>query len=64
MDIKCPNCGYEGKAKRIIRGSIGVEILLWCLFLIPGLIYSIWRSFSRYTGCPKCGYRFVAKLSA
>ena len=31
-----------------------MELLLWLFFLIPGLIYSIWRIASRYAGCPVC----------
>ena len=62
MYIRCPNCQYQGKAKKITKGSIGVEILLWLFFIIPGLIYSVWRVSSRYDGCPKCGYQFVVKL--
>lgn len=62
MYIKCPNCGYEGKAKRMIKGSLVLEIVLWLLFIIPGLIYSIWRSTSRYHACPRCKYQFVVKV--
>lgn len=62
MYIRCPNCSYEGKAKRMVKGSMGLEIVLWLLLIIPGLIYSLWRSFSRYNACPKCGYQFVVKI--
>lgn len=50
----CTSCGYVGKQTTIVKGNIGVEILLWLLFLLPGLIYSIWRSMSQYKACPKC----------
>jgi len=53
-EMLCVNCGYKGKCKLITKGSIGMEILLWLVFLLPGLIYSIWRHISRYRGCPKC----------
>jgi ssDNA-binding Zn-finger/Zn-ribbon topoisomerase 1 len=59
--IKCPNCGYEGEAKTYTKGSLAVEIVLWLFFLLPGLIYSVWRLSSRYEGCPKCGYEHVAR---
>lgn len=73
MQIKCPNCGYEGKGKTITKGSLGLELFLWIfgiittaitfgvgfLALIIPLIYSIWRICSRYRGCPKCKYQFV-----
>lgn len=51
----CQNCGSRGEPKTITKGSIGMEIILWICFLIPGLIYSIWRLTSKYKGCPSCG---------
>ncbi len=53
-DQVCTKCGFVGKPKNITKGSIGLEILLWFIFLVPGLIYSMWRLGSRYKGCPKC----------
>ena len=54
-ELICTNCGFRGKAKRITKGSILIEIVLWIMLLVPGLIYSIWRLASRYNGCPQCG---------
>jgi hypothetical protein len=51
----CPNCGTRGNPKLITQGSIAIELILWLCFLIPGLIYSIWRLSSRKQGCPACG---------
>jgi len=51
----CPNCGFKGREKIYTKGNIGLEMVLWLFFLLPGLIYSIWRLSSRYRGCPKCG---------
>lgn len=50
----CPNCGTIGAPKTITKGSILIEIVLWLAFLLPGLIYSIWRLSSRYQACPAC----------
>ena len=50
----CPNCGSIGKPKNVTRGSIFIEIVLWLAFLIPGLIYSIWRLTTRHKACQKC----------
>lgn len=50
----CTNCGYQGKPVTMTRGGIGTEIILWLLFIIPGLLYSIWRMSTKYTACPKC----------
>lgn len=54
--IKCPNCQYVGKPKTFTKGSILVEIVLWLCFIVPGLIYSLWRLSTRYDGCPNCKY--------
>ena len=54
-ELICTNCGYRGGAKRITKGGILMEIVLWLMLLLPGLIYSIWRLASRYKGCPQCG---------
>ena len=49
----CANCGYVGKPKTVTRGSIFIEIILWLTFLIPRLIYSIWRLTTRHKSCPQ-----------
>ncbi|MBI4916839.1 MAG: hypothetical protein HY825_13410 [Acidobacteria bacterium] len=51
----CPNCGTVGVPKSHTKGSFGVELLLWLLFLLPGLLYSLWRLGTRYKGCAACG---------
>lgn len=51
----CASCGTRGEPKTITRGSILIEFILWCFFIVPGLIYSIWRLSSRGKGCPSCG---------
>ena len=51
----CSQCGTAGDTKTQTKGSILIEIVLWCCFLIPGLIYSVWRLSSRGTVCGACG---------
>ncbi|OHA44233.1 MAG: hypothetical protein A3G04_01710 [Candidatus Taylorbacteria bacterium RIFCSPLOWO2_12_FULL_44_9] len=50
----CTVCGFIGKPKRITKGNILMELILWLFFLLPGLIYSIWRLTTRQDVCPKC----------
>ena len=50
----CTMCGYVGLPKRTAKGSLGIEIILWLCFLIPGLIYSMWRLASYHNACPEC----------
>lgn len=51
----CTACRYVGVPVKKIDGSIVVEIGLWLIFLLPGIIYSIWRASTRREACPKCG---------
>jgi hypothetical protein len=50
----CTSCGYVGEPTTVTKGSFGIELILWLCFLIPGLIYSIWRLSTRYEACPSC----------
>lgn len=62
LRIACPNCGYEGKPKTHVDGSMGVEIALWFFFLLPGIIYSVWRGSTKCYVCPKCGCKQISKI--
>jgi hypothetical protein len=53
--LYCPNCGTVAKPKKVTRGSFLIEVVLWLCFLIPGLIYSIWRLTTKASVCPRCG---------
>lgn len=50
----CTSCGFVGLPKRTAKGSLGIEIILWLCFLVPGLIYSMWRLASYHNACPEC----------
>ena len=53
-ELVCSTCGFIGTPKQHTKGSIAIEILLWVMLILPGLIYSIWRLTSRQDVCPKC----------
>jgi hypothetical protein len=55
----CRACGHAGPAKKITKGSIFIEIIAWLMFLLPGVIYSLWRHGSRYQGCASCGSKDI-----
>lgn len=57
----CTQCGRQAKPALITKGNIFMEIFLWLLFLLPGLIYSIWRHASRFRGCPDCKTQTMVK---
>lgn len=60
----CPNCGYAGDVSQVTKGSTLIELILWCCFIIPGLIYSVWRLTSRHDGCPQCGASNLVPLNS
>ena len=53
----CAACGSRGEPKRMTRGSTLIELVLWLCFIIPGVIYSIWRLMADVIQfhCPACG---------
>lgn len=60
----CTVCGTVGNTKRDMKGSILTEFLLWCFFLLPGLIYSIWRHSTVAQVCRNCGSPAVIPLGS
>lgn len=57
----CPNCKNDVKGKKWTPGSFIVEIILWLLFILPGLFFSLWRLSKRKTICEICRYEFIIK---
>lgn len=51
----CAACGHLGDTRLHTKGSLLMEIFLWCLLIVPGLIYSVWRHASRGQVCSACG---------
>lgn len=51
----CATCGSRGTPRTRTRGSTWLELALWLCFIVPGLIYSIWRLTTRQPVCPECG---------
>lgn len=50
----CKQCGYVGRPKRYTPGNFLTELILWCLMILPGLIYSLWRGHGRKWVCARC----------
>jgi predicted Zn finger-like uncharacterized protein len=60
----CTNCGTIGKPMRQVQGQFAVEVLLWCLFIVPGLIYSAWRYMGKSNRCPVCEQESMIPLDS
>lgn len=52
--LYCVNCGTIAIPVNFTKGSFFMEVILWLFFIVPGLIYSVWRLASRYKACPAC----------
>lgn len=49
----CSSCGtYFPSAGK--KGNGWIELILYLCYIIPGIIYSIWRRAGNSTACPKC----------
>ncbi len=60
----CKDCGEVGKAKTKVKGSFVIEIFLWLFFIIPGLLYSLWRSTRAVKVCSMCGGDRIYKIES
>lgn len=50
----CQTCGIRGYPEMKSRGSWRITGVLLLFFIVPGVLYSIWRQTSRYPVCPWC----------
>lgn len=60
----CRNCLSQVQPKRETPGSFLVELILWLMCLLPGLIYSLWRLSSRKIVCPACRSEQLVPLNS
>ena len=60
----CTSCGTTGKPKTYTPGNIIVELFLWCLWIIPGVIYTLWRVTNRKKVCRCCGSEDMIPLES
>jgi len=59
----CSSCGSQTKGKSLTKGSIIMELFLWLVFLIPGLIYSIWRLTTKSKVCSECESKEIIPIT-
>ncbi len=51
----CKSCGHSGPTATKTPGSLAIEIVLWLMLIVPGIIYSLWRISARKAACTACG---------
>ena len=50
----CTSCGSGASGRTKTPGSFWIEVLLWISFIVPGVIYSVWRLTARKRVCEYC----------
>ena len=56
----CLLCGSQVKPKQGMKGSGALEIVLWLIFLLPGILYTLYRMTNKVETCPVCsGHNLV-----
>lgn len=60
----CTVCGTVARPATVTKGSMLMEIAMWLFFIVPGLIYSLWRLTTRHQACPACGAAAIVPLNS
>jgi len=59
----CTKCGYYGEGN--YPGNLIIEIILWIVFAVFGIIYSYWRRVLNESNvCPKCSYKSMVSIKS
>ncbi len=51
----CRTCGNVGTPRQTLKGHWLISFILLCLYVVPGLIYMIWRRTGIKPACTVCG---------
>lgn len=51
----CTACHHVGNRKKVTPGSFWIELFLWLFFVLPGVVYSLYRFLSKKEVCEACG---------
>jgi hypothetical protein len=58
----CLDCGFVGQPQQYTPGSDHLEVRLWYLLIVPGVLYLLWRKSARYTGCARCKSEHIVSM--
>jgi hypothetical protein len=59
--MMCTDCLRTAEADTVVEGSDAMEMLGWCCFVLPGLLYCWWRHALRIKVCSFCGGRELVR---
>lgn len=54
-NLFCLECHSVDSGKNEVKGHFLIEVILWLCFLVPGIIYTIWRTTNKQKVCRTCG---------
>ena len=57
----CLACRAYRRPVRELRGSGALELILWLMFIVPGLVYAVWRSRVSRPTCSVCGAALLSE---
>ncbi len=60
----CMECGCQRDPIDAKRGLLVIEIFMWLLYILPGVIYSIWRQVRKQQVCPNCRNPSIVLMSS
>lgn len=60
----CKQCGSITKTADSLPGSGWIELILWLCYLVPGVIYSIWRRAKKNVACTACASRELVNVTS
>ncbi|MCF8724052.1 hypothetical protein LQ236_002072 [Nitrospina gracilis] len=63
-DYICLTCGCQRQPINVRRGHIAIEVLLYLFYIVPGVMYTLWRSVRRHDVCPKCRTPSIVKTTS
>lgn len=55
MRYYCTQCHTHTNTAKM-KGNGWIELVLYFFYILPGVIYSIWRRSGKPNGCPTCGH--------
>lgn len=64
QDLICRSCGTLGGGEVKRKGSGGIELLLYLIAIVPGIIYSLWRSSNKQIACAQCGGKEIIAIGS
>ena len=54
MKVICQNCGQAGVAEKTLKGHFLITLILLLCYVLPGIVYMIWRRTGLKNRCAKC----------